>query len=69
MLLLFYKVVSINLSEPKKWRDAPASKLYQPTKPKNRPNPRVGSDLKLVENTGVEPVTSCMPCKRSSQLS
>ncbi len=22
-----------------------------------------------VENTGVEPVTSCMPCKRSSQLS
>jgi len=23
----------------------------------------------LVENTGVEPVTSCMPCKRSSQLS
>ena len=24
---------------------------------------------KIVENTGVEPVTSCMPCKRSSQLS
>ena len=24
---------------------------------------------KGVENTGVEPVTSCMPCKRSSQLS
>ena len=23
----------------------------------------------LVENTGVEPVTSCMPCKRSSQMS
>ena len=23
----------------------------------------------IVENTGVEPVTSCMPCKRSSQLS
>ena len=23
----------------------------------------------LVENTGLEPVTSCMPCKRSSQLS
>ena len=23
----------------------------------------------FVENTGVEPVTSCMPCKRSSQLS
>ena len=22
-----------------------------------------------VENTGVEPVTYCMPCKRSSQLS
>ena len=22
-----------------------------------------------VENTGVEPVTSCMPCKRSSQMS
>ncbi len=22
-----------------------------------------------VENTGFEPVTSCMPCKRSSQLS
>lgn len=26
-------------------------------------------DLKLVENNGVEPMTSCMPCKRSSQLS
>jgi hypothetical protein len=26
-------------------------------------------DRLLVENTGVEPVTSCMPCKRSSQLS
>ena len=25
--------------------------------------------VNLVENTGVEPVTSCMPCKRSSQLS
>ena len=25
--------------------------------------------LKLVENTGFEPVASCMPCKRSSQLS
>ena len=25
--------------------------------------------LVFVENTGVEPVTSCMPCKRSSQLS
>ncbi len=24
---------------------------------------------KLVEVTGVEPVTFCMPCKRSSQLS
>jgi site-specific DNA recombinase len=24
---------------------------------------------RVVENTGVEPVTSCMPCKRSSQLS
>jgi len=23
----------------------------------------------VVENTGFEPVTSCMPCKRSSQLS
>ena len=23
----------------------------------------------LVENIGVEPMTSCMPCKRSSQLS
>jgi site-specific DNA recombinase len=23
----------------------------------------------LVENIGVEPTTSCMPCKRSSQLS
>ena len=22
--------------------------------------------LKLVENTGIEPVTSCMPCKRST---
>jgi hypothetical protein len=26
-------------------------------------------DRLSVENTGVEPVTSCMPCKRSSQLS
>ena len=29
-------------------------------------------DLKsfgIVENIGVEPMTSCMPCKRSSQLS
>ncbi len=24
---------------------------------------------KSVEDTGLEPVTSCMPCKRSSQLS
>jgi len=23
----------------------------------------------VVENIGVEPTTSCMPCKRSSQLS
>ena len=23
----------------------------------------------VVENIGVEPMTSCMPCKRSSQLS
>lgn len=23
----------------------------------------------MVENIGVEPMTSCMPCKRSSQLS
>ena len=23
----------------------------------------------IVENIGVEPMTSCMPCKRSSQLS
>ncbi len=28
-----------------------------------------GGDEDFVENTGVEPVTSCMPCKRSSQLS
>jgi hypothetical protein len=25
--------------------------------------------LNTVENIGVEPMTSCMPCKRSSQLS
>jgi len=25
--------------------------------------------MELVENIGVEPMTSCMPCKRSSQLS
>ena len=25
--------------------------------------------LRIVENIGVEPMTSCMPCKRSSQLS
>ena len=25
--------------------------------------------VNLVENIGVEPTTSCMPCKRSSQLS
>jgi hypothetical protein len=25
--------------------------------------------LSFVENIGVEPMTSCMPCKRSSQLS
>ena len=30
-------------------------------------NPPLGGFF--VENTGVEPVTSCMPCKRSSQLS
>ncbi len=35
------------------------------TKCKNRPFGR----FKAVENTGVEPVTSCMPCKRSSQMS
>ena len=30
---------------------------------------RPAVDRLQVENTGVEPVTSCMPCKRSSQLS
>ena len=25
--------------------------------------------ITIVENIGVEPMTSCMPCKRSSQLS
>lgn len=25
--------------------------------------------VRNVENIGVEPMTSCMPCKRSSQLS
>ena len=25
--------------------------------------------MPTVENIGVEPMTSCMPCKRSSQLS
>ena len=33
--------------------------------PKATPNAQVG----IVENIGVEPMTSCMPCKRSSQLS
>ncbi len=28
-----------------------------------------GDPLFLVEYIGVEPMTSCMPCKRSSQLS
>ena len=27
------------------------------------------SIIGIVENIGVEPMTSCMPCKRSSQLS
>ena len=27
------------------------------------------TSMSLVENIGVEPMTSCMPCKRSSQLS
>ena len=26
-------------------------------------------DSRMVENIGIEPTTSCMPCKRSSQLS
>ena len=30
---------------------------------------RVGDFEFPVENIGVEPMTSCMPCKRSSQLS
>ena len=38
-----------------------------PTAKQKAPN-RFGGFL-FVENTGVEPVTSCMPCKRSSQLS
>ena len=25
--------------------------------------------MSIVENIGIEPMTSCMPCKRSSQLS
>jgi site-specific DNA recombinase len=37
---------------------------------KKNGNIALSSDVPvLVENTGVEPVTSCMPCKRSSQLS
>ena len=32
-------------------------------------DPDVQDFLTLVENIGVEPMTSCMPCKRSSQLS
>ncbi len=28
-----------------------------------------GAFVALVENIGLEPMTSCMPCKRSSQLS
>ena len=30
---------------------------------------RVETAHLLVENIGIEPMTSCMPCKRSSQLS
>ena len=32
------------------------------------PNPNYSMKTK-VENIGFEPMTSCMPCKRSSQLS
>ena len=38
----------------------------------NRQNPQernTGKNQWLVELTGLEPVTSCMPCKRSSKLS
>jgi hypothetical protein len=35
---------------------------------KYRPCMRVGPVF-VVENIGFEPMTSCMPCKRSSQLS
>jgi hypothetical protein len=37
-------------------------------KSKSPPHFRAGG-LGFVENIGVEPMTSCMPCKRSSQLS
>ena len=33
------------------------------------PNPPKADLAGKVENIGVEPTTSCMPCKRSSQLS
>ena len=35
---------------------------------KDKKKPKVSLELP-VENIGVEPMTSCMPCKRSSQLS
>ena len=32
-------------------------------------NPLGSAEGIKVENIGVEPITSCMPCKRSSQMS
>ncbi len=34
-----------------------------------KPRTKNVSDFLFVENNGFEPSTSCMPCKRSSQLS
>ena len=33
----------------------------------NKKDPHRCEPLKAVENTGIEPVTSCMPCKRSTR--
>ena len=34
-----------------------------------KPGTQANRAFEKVENIGVEPMTSCMPCKRSSQLS
>ena len=45
------------------------SSYFLSTLPKRRKRIPKDSHSSFVENIGLEPMTSCMPCKRSSQLS